>query len=83
MDDQELELLYTQQLNEELLHQTREAITRLIEQVPLEFGLENLIPINPPSVANVPEKLASLYQEVCEYYNSNAIDFDHAWVSSV
>ncbi|SAL95824.1 hypothetical protein [Absidia glauca] len=80
MDDQELELLYTQQLNEELLHQTREAITRLIEQVPLEFGLENLIPINPPSMANVPEKLASLYQEVCEYYNSNAIDFDHAWV---
>ncbi|CAO3617516.1 unnamed protein product [Cunninghamella echinulata] len=80
MNDQEIELLYTQQLNEELLNQTKQAIARLLEEIPIEFGLENLIPVIPNFIIpNIAEKIALLYQEVCEYYNSHAIAFDHAW----
>ncbi|CAO3626343.1 unnamed protein product [Cunninghamella blakesleeana] len=79
MDDQDIELLYTQQLNEELLNQTRQAISRLLEEIPIEFGLETLIPTIPNYMPNVAEKIALLYQEVCGYYNSHAIPFDHAW----
>ncbi|KAI8070347.1 kinase-like domain-containing protein [Gongronella butleri] len=79
MDDQELELLYTTQLNEELQLQARNAITRLIEDLPFDFGLENLVPVKAASFGTMAEKMALLYQEVCEYYNSNGITFDHAW----
>ncbi|ORX45714.1 kinase-like protein [Hesseltinella vesiculosa] len=79
MDDQELDLLYAQQLNEELQLQSRNAIARLIEELPLDFGLENLVPVKTNGVGTMVEKMAMLYQEVCEYYNANGIPFDHAW----
>ena len=80
MDDNELEKLYTRQVQEELLQQTRQAVTRLIELYPHEFGLENLILADSRYLSTVPEKLAQLYQEVCEYCNENSITFDHSWV---
>ncbi|KAI9497049.1 kinase-like domain-containing protein [Zychaea mexicana] len=63
MDDNELEKLYTRQVQEELLQQTRQAVTRLIELYPHEFGLENLILADSRYLSTVPEKLAQLYQE--------------------
>ncbi|KAG2228149.1 hypothetical protein INT45_009195 [Circinella minor] len=79
MDDNELEKLYIRQVQEELLQQTRQAVTRLIELYPHEFGLENLILADSRYLSTVPEKLAQLYQEVCEYCNENSITFDHSW----
>ncbi|KAI8141206.1 kinase-like domain-containing protein [Fennellomyces sp. T-0311] len=79
MDDNELEKLYIRQVQEELLQQTRQAVTRLIELYPHEFGLENLILADSRYLSTVPEKLAQLYQEVCEYCNENVITFDHSW----
>ncbi|KAI8391148.1 kinase-like domain-containing protein [Radiomyces spectabilis] len=45
MDDKELDLIYNQQLHDQLAHQTAQAVSRLVEMYPEEFGLENLIPI--------------------------------------
>jgi hypothetical protein len=81
MNDQELELLYTRQLNEELVLQTRLKINKFIESYPDEFGLDNLFSNNNINT-DMPNKLAQLYQETCEYYNDNVIEFDHIWVSS-
>jgi hypothetical protein len=78
MDEQELELLYTRQLNEELVSQTRQKINRFLENHPHDFGLETLFPT--ALGGNMPEDLAKLYQEVCSYYNDNVIEFDHIWV---
>ncbi len=80
MDEQELELLYTRQLNEELVLQTRQKINHFLENHPPDFGLEALFPtaLN----GNMPDDLAKLYHEVCSYYNDNVIEFDHIWVST-
>ena len=80
MNDQELEILYTQQLSEELVLQTRGKINQFIETHPVSFGMDMLFTA-PANNGNMPEELAKLYQEVCSYYNDNAIQFDHVWVS--
>lgn len=79
MNDQELEILYTQQLSEELILQTRRKINQFIENHPQNFGMEMLFTAS--NIGNMPEELAKLYQEICAYYNDNAIQFDHVWVS--
>lgn len=87
MDEQELEFLYTKQLNEQILIQTRQKINQFIEQHPFDFGYELLFNnnnsgqhpnLNPNTT--MPEDLAKLYQEICVYYNDNHIEFDHIWV---
>ncbi|KAI8637135.1 hypothetical protein BD408DRAFT_486431 [Parasitella parasitica] len=77
MNDQELDILYTQQLSEELILQTRRKINQFIEAHPQSFGLDALFTV--AHVGNMPEELATLYQEVCAYYNNNVIQFDHVW----
>jgi hypothetical protein len=78
MDENEFELLYAQQLNEQLSHQTRIAIKTLVENYPHEFGLERLFPSKPNQPMT--EKLVELYQQVCAFYSDNVVDFDHVWV---
>lgn len=82
MDEKELELLYIQQLNEELILQTRAKINQLIQDYPHEFGLDSLFASNNKSttIISMSERLAQLYQEICQQYNSNVIPFDHVWV---
>ncbi|CAO3620599.1 unnamed protein product [Mucor fragilis] len=78
MNDQELEILYTQQLSEELILQTRGKINQFIETHPQNFGMDMLFTASANN-GNMPEELAKLYQEVCSYYNDNAVQFDHVW----
>jgi hypothetical protein len=84
MDEKELEILYMQQVNEELVLQTRTNINQIVENYPHDFGLDSLFAntnIIPTTAATaMPEKLAQLYQEICEQYNTNTITFDHIWV---
>lgn len=80
MDDNEIEQLYARQIQEELLQQTGQAVARLIDLCPREFGLENLIPSDAGYLATIPEKLAQLYREVTEFCAKNSIEFDHTWV---
>jgi hypothetical protein len=82
MNDQELEVLYTHQLNQELVHLTRKKINKIIETYPHEFGLDNLFPPNNSNTDTMREKLIKLYQHVCKEYNDNVAEFDHVWVSS-
>lgn len=81
MDEQELEFLYTKQLNEQLVIQTKQKINQFIEQHPFDFGYELLFNTNVNPGSNMPEDLAKLYQEICGYYNDNHIEFDHVWVT--
>lgn len=81
MNEQELEILYTQQLSEELILQTRAKINQFIETHPQNFGMDMLFTAAAANNGNMPEELAKLYQQVCSYYNDNAIQFDHVWVS--
>lgn len=76
MDEQD----FIRQVQDDLTLQTRQAIARLIELCPLEFGLESLIPADPQLLPTVPEKLAQLYQEVNDYCKRNSLAFDHVWV---
>lgn len=79
MNEQELEILYTRQLGEELILQTRQKMNTFIEVYPHEFDLENLFPtVNDTGLMR--EKLAELYQEICKDYNDNGVEFNHAWV---
>lgn len=78
-----LEQLVNRQVQDELLQQTRLAVTSLIEAYPHEFGLENLIIADAFYMTSVPEKLAQLYQEICDYCTENAIKFDHGWVNII
>lgn len=78
MNDQELELLYTRQLAEELISQTRQKVNKFIETYPHEFGLENLFQVTDTGLMR--EKLGALYQEICKDYNDNVIEFNHVWV---
>ncbi|GAA5806208.1 hypothetical protein HPULCUR_011739 [Helicostylum pulchrum] len=78
MNEQELEILYTRQLGEELILQTRQKMNTFIEVYPHEFDLENLFPtVNDTGLMR--EKLAELYQEICKDYNDNGVEFNHAW----
>jgi hypothetical protein len=80
MDDSEIERIYSQQLHEELLSQTRLAVTQFIELCPDVFGLENLILQTDKFLSPINERVAQLYQDVCETYIDNGLPFDHAWV---
>ncbi|KAL7319388.1 hypothetical protein PS15m_002527 [Mucor circinelloides] len=79
MDDSEIERIYSQQLHEELLNQTRLAVTQFIELCPDVFGLENLILQTDQFLSPINERIAQLYQDVCETYIDNGLPFDHAW----
>lgn len=79
MDDNEIERIYSQQLHEELLNQTRLAVTQFIELCPDVFGLENLILQTDQFLSPINERVAQLYQDVCETYIDNGLPFDHAW----
>ncbi|KAF7727723.1 hypothetical protein EC973_007181 [Apophysomyces ossiformis] len=77
MDDKQLAVLY----NQTLMLQTQQAVSRLIELYPHQFGLDALLPSNPEAfLLPFSDRLAELYQEVCEIYNSDPnIMFDHVW----
>ncbi|KAI8097806.1 kinase-like domain-containing protein [Gilbertella persicaria] len=79
MDDDEIERIYSQQLHEELLKQTRLAVTQFIELCPDIFGLKNLILQTNQFLLPVNERVTQLYQDVCDTYADNHIPFDHAW----
>lgn len=81
MNEVDIQQLYNEQVQDDLIRRTREAVSNLIELCPHEFGLENLIPCDASFRSTVPERLAQLYQEVCEYCTEASIPFDHAWVS--
>lgn len=83
MDDSEIERIYSQQLHEELLNQTRLAVTQFIELCPDVFGLENLILQTDQFLSPINERVAQLYQDVCETYIDNGLPFDHAWVNHI
>ncbi|KAI8973315.1 kinase-like domain-containing protein [Mycotypha africana] len=91
MDEHELELIYTQQLSEELNKQTKAKITDFIQKHPINFGLTELVSSSSPNTSNssnndpsqdqldpaMPNDLANLYQEVFASYNDNGIQFNH------
>ncbi|KAI7882568.1 kinase-like protein [Lichtheimia hyalospora FSU 10163] len=79
MNEVDIQQLYNEQIQDDLIRRTREAVSNLIELCPHEFGLENLIPCDASFRSTVPERLAQLYQEVCEYCTEASIPFDHAW----
>lgn len=83
MNEVDIQQLYNEQIQDDLIRRTREAVSNLIELCPHEFGLENLIPCDASFRSTVPERLAQLYQEVCEYCTEASIPFDHAWVSNI
>jgi hypothetical protein len=80
MDEIELERIYSQQLHEELINQTRFAITQVIQLCPEMFGLEMLIINKEPFKISISERITELYKEVCQLYLANGIVFDHTWV---
>ncbi|KAI9321579.1 kinase-like domain-containing protein [Dichotomocladium elegans] len=79
MDDNEIEPLYFQQIHNEFSRNTGDAIARIIEKCPHEFGLDKLIPVDPTCMTNFPEQLAQLYQGVSKYCNEASIMFDYEW----
>ncbi|KAG2233849.1 hypothetical protein INT48_005295 [Thamnidium elegans] len=79
MDDHELERIYSQQLHEELITQTKSAVTQFIELCPHIFGLENLILQTDQFLSPIDERIAQLYKDVSDTYLENAIQFDKAW----
>ncbi|KAI9487512.1 MAG: kinase-like domain-containing protein [Benjaminiella poitrasii] len=79
LDESEIDRIYVQQLHEELLNQIRLAVTQFIELCPEIFGLENLILQTDKFLSPINERVAQLYQDVCETYVDNGLPFDHAW----
>lgn len=80
MDDHELERIYSQQLHEELITQTKSAVTQFIELCPHLFGLETLILQTDQFLSPIHERIAQLYKDVGDTYLENGIQFDKAWV---
>ncbi|KAI9362178.1 kinase-like domain-containing protein [Pilaira anomala] len=79
MDDYELERIYSQQLQEELINQTKNAVIQFVELCPHVFGLENLILQTDQFLSPIHERIAELYKDVCDTYLENGIPFDQAW----
>ncbi|KAG1472826.1 hypothetical protein G6F56_001310 [Rhizopus delemar] len=84
IDEQEIERLYSQQLQEELNHQTRRTAAELIEHYPHTFGLENLISLQSQYVTHpsINDAIAQSLRDTCLAYIENNVHFDHAqdWV---
>lgn len=82
IDEQEIERLYSQQLQEELNHQTRRTAAELIEHYPHTFGLENLISLQSQYVTHpsINDAIAQSLRDTCLAYIENNVHFDHAQV---
>jgi hypothetical protein len=80
IDETEIERIYSQQLQEELINQTRHAVTQFIELCPQVFGLENLIIQTDQFLSPINERISQLYKDVTDTYGDNGLTFDHAWV---
>ncbi|KAI8966991.1 kinase-like domain-containing protein [Mycotypha africana] len=79
LDEVEIERIYSQKLHEELVNQTKLAVTHFIELCPEIFGLENLILQTDQFLSPINERVAQLYKDVCDTYLENGLQFDHAW----
>ncbi|KAG1310914.1 hypothetical protein G6F64_004204 [Rhizopus arrhizus] len=83
IDESEIERIYSQQLHEELINQTRITANQLIKAYPHAFGLENLISKSQyVTHQSINDTIAQLIRDTCLAYIENNIQFNHAqdWI---
>lgn len=81
IDESEIDRIYSQQLHEELINQTRITANQLIKAYPHAFGLENLISKSQyVTHQSINDTIAQLIRDTCLAYIENNIQFNHAQV---
>lgn len=64
---------------EDILNQTRANVSQFIDSFPDCFGLSSELSMQ-TSMESPNERIAQLYQQVCDAYINHNLDFNHTWV---